>query len=102
MRRLLLVRHGSTAAVRAAAFGADEPLDAAGLEGAPRLRSRLPRADILVGPARRAVQTAADLGPCRIVPQLMECDFAKWAGLSLRDIDPDDLGAWMTDPDATP
>ena len=30
MRRLLLVRHASTDAVRAAAFGADEPLDEAG------------------------------------------------------------------------
>jgi broad specificity phosphatase PhoE len=38
MRRLLLVRHGSTDAVRAAAFGTDEPLDDHGREGAGRLR----------------------------------------------------------------
>ena len=41
MRRLLLVRHASTAAVRAAAFGADEDLDGAGVEAAsPAHRSR--------------------------------------------------------------
>src|SRR4051812_30794663 len=64
MRRLVLVRHGSTAAVRAAAFGADEPLDESGVRGAARLRSRLPgRFDsLLVSPARRALQTAAGPG----------------------------------------
>ena len=42
-RRLVLVRHASTAAVRAAAFGADEPLDEAGRVAAGRLARRLPR-----------------------------------------------------------
>jgi broad specificity phosphatase PhoE len=102
MRRLLLVRHGSTDAVRAAAFGNDEPLDDHGRDGAARLRARLPRGEILVSPLRRAVQTAAGLGPCRVVNELAESDFGTWAGLTLHDIDPEDLGAWMTDPDATP
>ena len=102
MRRLLLVRHGSTAAVRAAAFGADEPLDDSGVAGAARLRARLPRGEILASPTRRAVDTASALGACRIVHELAECDFGTWAGLTLRDVDPADLGAWMNDPDAVP
>lgn len=102
MRRLLLVRHGSTAAVRAAAFGSDEPLDDAGREGAARLRARLPRGEVLVSPARRALETAADLGPHLVVPELAECDFGTWAGVTLADVAPHDLGAWMSDPDATP
>ena len=60
MRRLLLVRHASTAAVRAAAFGADEPLDAAGRAAAARLAARLParrRAHLALPGARP--QTAA-------------------------------------------
>jgi broad specificity phosphatase PhoE len=102
MRRLLLVRHGSTDAVRAAAFGSDEPLDAHGHAGAARLRARLPRGEILVSPRRRAVETAADLGPHTIAAELAECDFGAWAGLTLAEVDPDDLGAWMADPDAAP
>src|SRR3954469_16309750 len=72
MRRLLLVRHASTAAVRAAAFGADEPLDDGGRAAAARLAARLPRGEVLVSPARRAIETAAGLGPVRIVPELAE------------------------------
>src|SRR3954468_19613972 len=102
MRRLVLVRHGSTDAVRAAAFGADEPLDAGGRAAASRLAARLPRGEVLVSPARRALETAAGLGPCRVVPELMECDFGRWAGLTLGELAKDDLGAWMTDPDAAP
>jgi broad specificity phosphatase PhoE len=106
MRRLLLVRHASTDAVRAAAFGADEPLDAAGAAAAGRLR--LPRADeVLVSPARRAAETAerAGLAVTAVEPALAECDFGRWAGLPLREVaerDPDGVHAWMTDPAAAP
>jgi len=105
MRRLLLVRHASTAAVRAAAFGADEELDAAGLEGAARLGARLPRGEVLISPARRAAETAAELDVSRVEPALAECDFGAWAGRSLADIaraEPEAVHAWMTDPDAAP
>jgi broad specificity phosphatase PhoE len=102
MRRLLLVRHASTAAVRAAAFGADEPLDEGGRRAATRLAARLPRGEVLVSPARRAIETAAGLGPVRVVSELAECDFGTWAGLTLDAIAPEPLGEWMTDPDAAP
>src|SRR3954464_5099743 len=52
MRRLLLVRHASTAAVRAAAFGADEPLDAGGRSAAARLAGGAARGGGVVSPAR--------------------------------------------------
>ena len=106
MRRLLLVRHASTDAVRAAAFGADEPLDAAGAAAAAGLR--LPRADeVLVSPARRATQTAerAGLAVTAVEPALAECDFGRWAGLTLSEVaerEPDAVTAWLDDPGAAP
>ncbi|RKQ86252.1 broad specificity phosphatase PhoE [Solirubrobacter pauli] len=105
MRRLLLVRHASTAAVRAAAFGADEALDAAGTAAAARLAARLPRGEVLISPARRAAETAAGLTVTRVEPALAECDFGAWAGRPLAEIasaEPEAVHAWMTDPDAAP
>lgn len=105
MRRLLLVRHASTAAVRAAAFGADEPLDAGGVDAASRLPARLPRGEVLISPARRALESAAGLTVSRVEPALAECDFGSWAGRSLASVaeeDPAAVHAWMTDPDAAP
>ena len=104
MRRLLLVRHASTEAVRSAAFGSDEPLDARGREAAARLR--LPRVDeVLVSPALRARETAACAGLEASGDAPAECDFGRWAGLSLREVaerEPDAVREWMTDPDAAP
>ncbi len=102
MRRLLLVRHASTEAVRSAAFGSDEPLDPRGREAAARLR--LPRVDeVLVSPALRARETAACAGLAVSGDAPAECDFGRWAGLSLREVaerEPDAVRAWMADPDA--
>jgi broad specificity phosphatase PhoE len=106
MRRLLLVRHASTDAVRAAAFGADEPLDASGAAAARLLA--LPRSgEVLVSPARRAAETAerAGLTVAGVEPALAECDFGRWAGRSLRAVaerEPEAVEAWMTDPAAAP
>jgi broad specificity phosphatase PhoE len=106
MRRLLLVRHASTDAVRAAAFGADEPLDTAGRAAAAQLGRRLPRADeVLVSAARRARETAQRAGLVATAESPGECDFGRWAGRPLRelaDAEPDGVRAWMTDPDAAP
>jgi broad specificity phosphatase PhoE len=106
MRRLLLVRHASTDAVRAAAFGADEPLDASGAAAARRLA--LPRADeVLVSPARRTRETAVECGlvVSAQVAALAECDFGRWAGLTLREVaerEPEAVSAWLDDPGAAP
>ena len=104
MRRLLLVRHASTEAVRSAAFGADEPLDERGRAAAARLR--LPRCDeVLVSPALRARETAACAGLAATGVAPAECDFGRWAGRSLRSVaerEPEAVRAWMSDPDAAP
>lgn len=106
MRRLLLIRHARTDAVRRAAFGADEPLDAAGLAGARTLAGRLGRGEALCTTARRTRETAlaAGLDPT-VDPALDECDFGSWSGRTLAEIgdeDPGGVHAWMTDPLARP
>lgn len=106
MRRLLLIRHASTEAVRRAAFPVDEPLDDSGRRAATALAGRLGRGEELCSPALRARETAtaAGLDPA-LEPALDECDFGSWAGRSLAEIheqDPAGTTAWMTDPSAQP
>ena len=107
MRRLLLVRHASTEATRAAAFPGDEPLDERGRAAAAELASALPDGcEILSSPAARCVETAraAGLTP-QLDPALAECDFGSWTGKTLaelHDSDSESVGAWMTDPAACP
>src|SRR5262249_11146732 len=104
MRRLLLVRHASTEAVRSAAFGSDEPLDSRGRSAAARLA--VPRHDeVLVSPALRARETASCAGLIASGDAPDECAFGRWAGLSLAEVaerEPDAVREWMTDPDAAP
>lgn len=107
MRRLLLVRHASTAAVRASAFPRDEALDERGRELAARLGAGLPQGgEVLSSPALRCRETAHAAGmTARIAPALSECDFGCWGGRTLADLyeaDPDGISSWMTDPDACP
>jgi broad specificity phosphatase PhoE len=108
VRRIALVRHAPTAAVRAAAFGADEPLDPRGLAAAAALAGALgDRARVVVSPARRTAETAAALGLADPVvePLLAECDFGRWAGRTLAEVhaaEPEATAAWMADPDAAP
>lgn len=106
--RLLLVRHGTTAAVRAAAFPLDEGLDQRGVAEARALLPHLPTgARFRRSPARRCAETAAALGePAATVdPGLRETDFGSWAGRALADLHAEDPGpvvAWMTDPGFAP
>ncbi|WP_205695686.1 histidine phosphatase family protein [Conexibacter sp. SYSU D00693] len=108
MRRLVLVRHATTSAVRAAAFGGDEPLDERGRVAARALAGALPRTDVAyASPAGRARETAAAAGldPVTVEPAIAECDFGAWAGRPLAEVhaeDPDATAAWMADPDAAP
>ncbi len=107
MKRLLLVRHAPTSATRAAAFPADEPLDAEARALSVQFGARLPGGCVaLSSPARRAIQTAraAGLEPAT-EPRLAECDFGAWSGRRLEDIDretPASTAAWMSDPAAAP
>jgi broad specificity phosphatase PhoE len=103
----LLVRHASTAAVRASAFPGDEPLDERGRLAATRLGGLVPDAcEVLSSPAARCRETAeaAGLRP-EIDAALAECDFGAWSGQTLADLyerEPAAVSAWMSDPDACP
>jgi broad specificity phosphatase PhoE len=108
--RVVLIRHASTTATRAASFPLeDDPLDRFGREDAESLAGALgPRSDVyLCGPSRRARETAQALGlaSALVEPALDECDFGSWRGRTLEAIhaaDPDGAVAWMTDPAAAP
>lgn len=107
MRRLLLIRHASTAATRAFAFPRDEPLDERARTAAALLAKVLPAGcEVLSSPAARCRETAgaAGLTPC-LEPALAECDFGDWGGRTLADLaSADEAGVadWMTNPDACP
>ncbi len=109
--RLVLISHAATAATRAAAFPADEPLDPTGLAAAaaaaPAAASALGRVGrVLSSPARRCLATAAALNlPAAPEPALRDADPGRWAGHSLDEIaaaEPDAVSAWLTDPSAAP
>lgn len=109
MRRLLLLRHASTDAVRRGGFpSADEPLDATGQAHADGLVGRLGirGAEAFCSPALRARETAVRAGVDPVaVEELSECDFGSWAGRSLAAVhaeNPEGTRAWMSDPDARP
>jgi broad specificity phosphatase PhoE len=106
--RLFLLRHGTTDAVRSAAFPLDEGLDDRGRAEARALRPHLPTdAQVLRSPARRCAETAAALGhgDATVDDHLREAGFGEWAGKSVADLhaaDPAPVVAWMTDPAFTP
>lgn len=104
MRRLLLIRHAPTKATEDAAFPIDEPLTPGGRAAAAALAARVPaRHEMLCSPALRCRQTAAAAGLEAVTePALAECDFGRWAGRALTDLDSAAMRAWMTDPDAAP
>ena len=106
VRRLLLIRHASTDAVRRAAFPLDEPLDEDGRLAVGKLAGRLGGGEALCSPTVRARDTARALGlDPRPAAELRECDFGTWAGRTLTEIDaehPDEAAQWMLDPSARP
>jgi broad specificity phosphatase PhoE len=106
MRRLLLIRHGSTDAVRRNAFPIDEPLDDAGRSAAAQLAGKLGRGEALCSPALRARQTAAAAAlDATVDPMLAEGDLGAWAGRTLAEVheaDPDGVRTWLLDPHACP
>jgi broad specificity phosphatase PhoE len=105
--RLILVCHASTAAVRAPAFPADEPLDARGWERAVALAKRLPSVErCFASPEQRTMQTAEALGLNAVpLPILRDCDYGSWRGRAYDDVVEHDLDAvaeWLRDPSSAP
>jgi broad specificity phosphatase PhoE len=105
--RLILICHGSTDAVRRAAFPDDEPLDRHGAADAAVLAGRLPSADrCWTSPELRTRQTAQALH-LNAVPlaTLRDCDYGAWKGFTFEEIlarDPQGIAAWLRDPAAVP
>jgi broad specificity phosphatase PhoE len=105
--RVTLICHGATAATRMAAFPREEALEPRALEQAAALRDVVPQgARALSSPALRAQQTAQALGlQAEIEGALRECDFGRWAGQRLKDVqaaEPDAIGLWLADVAAAP
>jgi broad specificity phosphatase PhoE len=105
--RLTLICHGSTDAVRAAAFPKDEPLDHHGRTAAAKLAGSLPSVDqCWTGPELRTRQTAEALGLSpNIRPMLRDCDYGRWAGKTLDEVaanETDAANSWLHDPAAAP
>jgi broad specificity phosphatase PhoE len=105
--RLNLVCSASTASVGAVAFASEEPLDARGRQSLAKLSGRLPSCDIaLRSPALSAAQTAEGFGlDARAEPSLRDCDFGRWAGRPLVEVqarEPEAIADWLQNPRAVP
>jgi broad specificity phosphatase PhoE len=105
--RLTLICHGATAATRTASFPLDEPLEARAIERAKALGKTLPLANhTWTSPALRAQQTAKALSlDARSHPALKDCDYGRWAGRRLKEVqtrEPDAVATWLSDFAAAP
>ena len=105
--RLHLLCSASTASISSVAFAADEPLNSRGQESLSSLPGRLPSCDIVLrSPALCAEQTADGLAlASAIEPLLRDCDFGRWAGRSLEDVqanEPAAIADWLRNPNAAP
>jgi broad specificity phosphatase PhoE len=105
--RITWLAHDATAAVRRAAFPADEPLEDKGRLQAAGLKDSIARQDrVLIAPERRARETAEAVGLAGAIdPLLRECDHGRWAGRALGELqaaEPAALAAWLADPEAVP
>ncbi|MGI5491073.1 histidine phosphatase family protein [Microtetraspora malaysiensis] len=103
--RLTLVCQGATTAISRVSFADDEPLtepSTRALGGA--LDGQPPAA--WCSPAVAARQTAAGLGLDPLIePALRDCDYGRWRGRTLADVQAAEPGAfqeWFTDPAARP
>jgi broad specificity phosphatase PhoE len=105
--RLTWICCGPTAATQRAAFPADEPLEESAIAKAQTASAGLERCEwAFAGPEQRVLQTATALGlEAAIESALRECDYGRWRGLSLKEVEqaePDALARWLSDPHAAP
>ncbi|MEJ8638129.1 histidine phosphatase family protein [Streptomyces sp. NPDC006475] len=105
--RVMLVSPATTAAVREARFGADEPLDELGARAARAAAGDLPRVQQpLCAPSLRCRATAEALGlRAEPVDRLADWDMGRWRGRRLDEVsasEPEAVAAWLSDPSAVP
>lgn len=105
--RLTMICHGSTDAVRRAAFPADEPLDRRDQAAVAALAAQLPGIDrCWTSPELRTRQTAEVLKlNATLLSALRDCDYGAWRGMTFEEVlarDPKAIAAWLADPSAAP
>ena len=115
--RLILVRHGETelTAQRRYSGRGDVPLSGRGRAQSQATATRVaglgPIAGVVTSPLQRCVDVAeriaAEAGgvPLQVEPDLIECDFGEWEGLTFADVRkrwPDQLDAWLGSPSTAP
>ena len=105
--RLHLLSSASSSSVSSIAFPTDEPLDTRGRESLCRLSGSLPSCDIVLrSPALGAAQTAESLAlDARAEPLLRDCDFGRWVGRSLAEVQaqaPEAVADWLENSRAAP
>ena len=105
--RLHLLCVASTPSIRSASFPSNDPLDAQGRKALEAFAGSLPPFDkTWTSPDVSAVQTAEILGlRPETDPMLRDCDFGRWSGRSLVDVqttEPDALATWLRDPTSAP
>jgi len=105
--RLTLMCHARTAAQKVARFPLDEPveIDWQALRGS-RAASYKRAPTLLCGPETRTRQTAELFaGPATVVDALRDCDFGRWRGVRINDLqrdEPQALQTWLADRDVVP
>jgi broad specificity phosphatase PhoE/ribonuclease HI len=112
--RLLLVRHGETefTARRLYSGRGDAALTDRGLAQARAVAARVgPVAAVVTSPLSRCARTAELIAeaaggvPVRVDPDLVECDFGKWEGLSFAQVSerwPEEMRKWLASPAVAP
>lgn len=105
--RLTLMCHARTVAQKLARFPTDEPVEMDWQSARGSLGSRLKKAPRLFsGPELRTRQTAGLFaGEVQIVEALRDCDFGRWKGARIDDLqqsEPEALHSWLEDPCSAP
>jgi broad specificity phosphatase PhoE len=105
--RLYLLCSASTSSISSVGFPADQPLDARGRKSLESFSGRLPPCDIVLrSPALSAAQTAESLAlNAKTEPLLRDCDFGRWAGRSLAEVQAEEgeaVADWLQNPHAAP
>ncbi|PKA41591.1 histidine phosphatase family protein [Rhizobium sullae] len=105
--RLTWICHDLTSAGRSGRFPLDEPLEENAVAKTRAIAGQLQRADrVLTSPALRTRQTAEALSLSSLPDSLLaDCDYGRWRGVAIADLqtqEPDNLLAWMSDPESAP
>lgn len=106
MTRLHLLSSAGTFTRNSVAFPSDEPLGRHGRRMLSKVGRLPPTEVVLCSPTCCAAQTAEGLGLTPTTsPQLRDCDFGSWAGLSLEEVQsrsPEKLAEWLRNSHAAP